>query len=203
MIAQVRQVALAHQSIAAQDQFLEMLPQIKQQALIAFRRHQAEDREELTQEVIANAYVAFTRLVQLGRRDIAYATPLAQYAVRQVRAGRRVGCRLNRRDVMSPVNCHRCLLRLDQVDSTDANWKEIVVEDRHATPAVTAAARLDLEQWFRLLPKRKRQLAKVLARGESTSTAAKQFGITPARVSQLRQELRQSWRQLQGELTVA
>ena len=144
-----------------------------------------------------------TRLVELGKQDVAYATPLAQYAIRQVRSGRRVGSKLNQRDVMSPANQRVYIERLDQYDTADGNWKEVVVEDRHATPADTAAARLDLAQWFRSLPRRNRRIAKVLAYGESTAAAAKQFGISPARVSQLRQELRQSWQALQGELAAA
>jgi hypothetical protein len=41
-------------------------------------------------------------LVSLGKADIVYPTPLADYAIRQTRAGRRVGCNFNVRDVSSP-----------------------------------------------------------------------------------------------------
>ena len=86
-----------------QQRFLAMLPQIRRQALRAFRNAGAEARAELTQEVIALAYSMFVRLVRQGKVGLAYATPLADYAIRQVRAGRRVGCRQNVQDIMSPT----------------------------------------------------------------------------------------------------
>jgi transposase-like protein len=58
--------------------------------------------------------------------------------------------------------------------------------DRFCELASAAAARL-------------RKIALTLARGESTSEAAKKFGVTPARVSQLRLWLKESWEQFQGE----
>ena len=77
------------------DRFLAMLPQIRRQALAAFRRQRSEAREELIQEVVANSYRTWVLLVRRGKESVAYPTPLAQYAIRQVRDGRRVGGRLN------------------------------------------------------------------------------------------------------------
>lgn len=191
------------QGSAPHDRFLELLPQIKRQASRAFRNHQPTEREELVQEVIANAYVAFTRLVELGKQELAYATPLAMYAVRHVRSGRRVGTRVNKRDVLSPAN--RCVTvePLQRFDHGDGEWQEILVEDRHTGPAETAAARLDVANWYRKLPMTKQRVARVLASGESTQETAKQFGVSSGRVSQLRRELQSSWQELQGEPTVA
>jgi RNA polymerase sigma factor (sigma-70 family) len=188
---------------AAHEQFVDMLPRIKLQAEVAFRRRPWEEREELVQEVIANAFRAFARLVERDKADVAFATPLAQYAIRQVRGGRRVGARVSARDVLSPANRRLRVARLDCYDSTEAAWREALVEDRQAGPAETAVARLDLAQWFRSLPVRKRRIAKALAAGETTAAAAKQFGLSPARISQLRQELCLSWRAMHGELVAA
>ena len=90
-----------------QQRFLAMLPQIRRQALRAFRSVEAEARAELTQDVIALAFAMFVRLVRQGKEAVAFPTPLADYAIRQVRAGRRVGCRQNVQDIMS----HRWRLR--------------------------------------------------------------------------------------------
>ena len=197
-------IAFAHDRLdCVHDRFVSMLPQIKQQAQLAFRSRQPEEREELVQEVIANTYVAFARLVELDKADLAYATPLASYAVRQVVSGRRVGNRLNVRDVMSPANRRVTVEQLHRYDHGDGAWKESLVEDRHAGPAETAAARLDVAKWFRKLPSRNRKLAKTLATGESTQATAKKFNVTAARVSQLRRELEASWLAMQGELAVA
>ena len=197
-------IAFAHDRLdCVHDRFVAMLPQIKQQAAVAFRSRQPEEREELVQEVIANTYVAFARLVELDKADLAYATPLASYAVRQVVSGRRVGNRLNVRDVMSPANRRVTVEQLHRYDHGDGAWKESLVEDKHAGPAETAAARLDVAKWFRKLPAMKRRVARVLATGETTKTTAKKFSLTAGRVSQLRRELQASWQALQGEPVAA
>ena len=69
--------------------FLELEPNIRRHAEIRFRSN--PDREEAVQEVIARSLVAFVRLLESGKEDRIYASPLAQFAVAQVRSGRRVG----------------------------------------------------------------------------------------------------------------
>ena len=187
---------------AWQNRFLEMLPQIRQQARVAFRAEKPEAKEELIAEVVANAYVAFVRLARRGKIDLAYPTPLAQYAIRQIRSGRRVGCRLNVRDVSSR---HAQLAKgfriqqLDQFDAEEGEWRQVLVEDKHAGPAETAASRIDVAAWFRSLARKKRRVAQLLAHGEATSTVARMFELSAGRVSQLRQELKLSWDAFQTE----
>lgn len=186
--------------------FLDMLPAIRQQAEIAFRNLPQEPREELVAETIANAYVAFVGLCQQGREDVAYPTPLAAYAVKQVRAGRRVGAKLNSRDVTSAWCQGRSGLsvkRLDHYDREECAWKEVVVEDRRTTPAEVAATRIDVSAWLGTLPERLRQIACALATGERTCNVARKFGLTSARVSQIRSELRSAWEAFQGEPSFA
>ncbi len=182
------------------ERFAELLPAITRHACCAFRRLGPEAREEAVQEVAANAFRAFQRLVQLGKEDLAYATPLAMYAVRQVRAGRTIASRLSTFDVLSPYrrgNHGCCVERLDHCDR-GAEWQQTLVEDRHAGPAETAAARIDVTAWFRSLPASKRKVARVLATGESTQETARKFGLTAGRISQLRRELAASWRKMHG-----
>jgi hypothetical protein len=104
---------------------------------------------------------------------------------------------------MSPANRRVVVRRFDGADWQDGEWQQVLVEDRHAGPAETAAARIDVARWFRMLPPRKRRVAKALAEGESTSGAAKRFKLTAGRVSQLRRELEAAWQQFQGEAAVA
>lgn len=194
-------IALAGAS-SPEAQFIALLPAIRQQARVAFRGEPAERRGELVAEVIANCWVAFRRLVERGLAHVAYPTPLARFAIRQVRDGRRVGAQLNVRDVLSDY-CQRHkrvqVERLDVQDEPDAGWRAIVVEDRRATPADTAAARIDIAAWLATLSVRERELAQTLALGETTSGAAATFRITAARVSQLRRELRHAWERFSDE----
>ena len=75
----------------------------------------------------------------------------------------------------------------------------MLVEDRHAGPADTAAARIDIGEWFNRLPRHKRKIAKTLATGETTKTTAKKFNVSPGRISQTRRELQTAWRDFQGD----
>ena len=182
--------------------FLSLLPAIQEQARFAFRNEKAEHRQDLTAEVIANCWAAFVRLVERGLIDVVYPTPLAGYAIKQVRDGRRVGAKLNVRDVSSEYaqRLKRFTVeRLDRYDEEEGQWQEAVIEDRHAGPAETAAARIDIADWFDSLPKKKRRIAKTLATGETTKRTARKFGVSTGRISQTRRELETAWVEFQGE----
>jgi len=189
---------------AEQNQlFVAMLPKVREQARFAFRREPSGRRQDLVSEVVANAFVAFARLVERGLVNAIYPTPLAQFAIKQVRDGRRVGSRLNVRDVSSQYAQQAkglCVERLDRYDVQEGEWREVLVEDKHAGPAETAASRIDFDAWLRLLPKRTRRIAETLATGETTTKAAKRFRVSPGRISQLRRELQQNWRDFQGDV---
>jgi FixJ family two-component response regulator len=74
-----------------------------------------------------------------------------------------------------------------------------LVEDRKAGPAETAAARIDMAAWLRTLTRRQREIASFLARGESTSSAAKRFNVSAPRIAQIRRELHDRWQEFCGE----
>lgn len=201
MIARARRVRRPSAS-ACCAKFLSLLPAIREQARFACRAEDPERRQEFIAEVIANCWVAFVRLVERGLIDVCYATPLAQFAIRQVHDGRRVGAKSNVRDVSSSHAQQAkgfVLARLDRYDAENDEWREILIEDRHAGPAETAAARLDIGQWFATLPRKKRRIARTLATGEATKTAARKFRVSAGRISQLRREFENSWQAYQGE----
>jgi hypothetical protein len=162
-------------------QFLSMLPQIKTSAAIAFRGLDPEAREEAIQEVIANAVVAYARLVQLKKVGLAYPTVLARYAVAQIKAGRKVGTKLNVRDVSSEYAQRQkgfSLERLDQFDRNEEAWIEVFVEDRNSGPAVVATTKIDFTEWLRfrrafatvMAPRLKPEALQKLMRHKSYST---------------------------------
>ena len=189
-----------------QARFLQLLPRIRSQAQSRFRHLAPEAREEATAEVVASVLVSYARLVALGREDRAYATTLVRYAVAQFRAGRRVGCRMNVCDLTSDL-CRQkngvSVERLDCFDKRSGDWQELVVEDKHSTPAEVATTRVDFAAWLESLPERTRHVAETLATGEATSHVARIFGCSASRVSQLRRELYDAWRLFTGEATPA
>lgn len=191
---------------AWQAGFLQLMPDICRHLRYAFRGLRAERREEAVQEAIANAVVAYRRLAESGRTDVAYATPLARYAVRQVCSGRQVANSLNAYETLSRYAQRKAgfsVARLSQPDATEGTWKELLVADRRATPAELAASRLDFAAWWRRLPRRKRRIAAALAAGATTSEAARAFKLTAGRISQLRRELHISWQTFHGESPAA
>ncbi len=205
MIANVRKIRQTTSSVC-REQFELLLPLIREQARFAFRDQPSERRQDLVAEVIANAFVACKRLVERGLSDVVYPTPLAQYAIKQVRAGRRVGSKLNVRDVSSEYAQREkrfTVERLDRFDERKGEWREVVVEDRKVGPADTAAARLDISDWLATLPKHKRRVAETLASGETTKATARKFSVSPGRISQLRRELELTWQEFQGEAVLA
>ena len=182
--------------------FLAMLPTICAYAREAFARLNPEARQDLVQEVIANALVAYVRLFQQGRVALAYPTVLARYGVAQVRDGRKVGSSLNIRDVSSEYAQRQkgfSVERLDQYDRNEEAWMEVFIEDKHSGPAVVATTKIDFTEWLKSLPSRVRRIAKLLATGEKTSIVAEKFSLSPGRISQLRKELAQAWKKFQGE----
>jgi hypothetical protein len=202
MIARPKKTRRTFAASALDTRFLLLLPGIREQARFAFRNERPERRQKLIAETIANAYVAFVRLVNRGLEAIVYVTPLTQFAVRQVRDGRHVGGTLNVRDVSSEYcQAHKriAVARLDKFDERKGEWKEVLIEDHRSGPAEVAAARIDVGEWFARLPRRKRRIAATLAVGESTKRTARKFHASPGRISQMRRELETDWQDFQGE----
>jgi hypothetical protein len=192
MIARVQRPKSHRTTSARHAEFLAMLPAIRHSAQVAFRKLPPELRLDLIAEVVANSYVAFAR----GHADRASASPLARYAIAQVRVGRRVGNHLRIRDVLSQYAQFRkqfVVERLDVLQEDEGEWTQLVVEDRRAGPAEIAACRIDFADWLRRLTARLRRIALALATGETTAAVAKMIGVSPARISQIRELLKRSW----------
>lgn len=206
MIAFAKPTTQTKTALEWQERFLEILPTIRRQARVAFRNEPPERRQDLVAEVTANSWVSFVRLMERGLESIVYATPLARYAIRQVRSGRKTGSRLNVRDVSSEYaqrsrGFH--VERLDRYDRDSQEWEELIVEDRKAGPAETAACRIDFHDWLASLPRKLRRIAETLANGETTKTAARRFRLSPGRISQIRRQLKEDWEAFHGEKDAA
>ena len=109
---------------------------------------------------------------------------------------------MNCKDVSS-LHCQLqkgvCVERLDRRDPKTGGWSEVLVEDRHSTPADIARVRIDFAAWLQTLSRRTRKIAETLSTGETTQKTAKHFGVSASRVSQLRRQLQESWQDFMGE----
>jgi hypothetical protein len=120
-------------------------------------------------------------LIQRGLEDVIYPKPLARYAIRQVRSGRRVGIKANINDITSrhcQVQKGVRVKRLDHYDVEDDGWKEILIEDRHAGPAETAIAKIDVGNRLAQLKPEDRAIASFLAMGNRTTETARMFRVS-------------------------
>ena len=185
-----------------QERFVALLPMILRYVTPAFRTLSPDAQAEAVQECVANACVAYARLVERGKESVAFATVLARYAVSQVRAGRQVGGRLNILDVASDY-CQRrkrfSLQRLDRFDPAEGCWQEAVIQD-HRTPVFDQVwFRIDFPAWLRTLPRRDRRIAEALPAGHRATDVARRFQLSIARVSQLRRRFHRSWLAFHGE----
>jgi hypothetical protein len=191
-----------HQIAGWQQMFVALLPTIMNYLEPAFCRLKPEARTEAIQEAVANSYVAFHRLVRQGRESLIYPTVLAGFAIKQVRAGRRVGGSMNAQDISSSYAQQKKGIRVERLDRFDASegfWQEIIVEDDQTPILDQVSFRIDFPAWLETISRRDRQIANRLATGESTTAVARRFGLSLARVSQLRRRFERSWLEFIGE----
>ena len=176
------------------QRFLTLLPKIRAVAAFNFRHLRAEAREEAIEEVIANAFVAFAKLMEQNRGHQAFGSTLGRYAVRQFRVGRRVGVRFKSTDIMARRARQSRTQRLEDLEEMGASWTAVVANHRTPVPD-QAAFRIDFQSWLRLLRPQQRRVVEALVANYSTSEVARQIGVSAARVSQMRRELHAAWEQ--------
>src|SRR5262249_1568066 len=87
-----------------QAAFLQLLPRIQTHAEIHFRHLRCPGkRDDAIQEVTALAWKWFLRLAEQGKDVTQFVSAVAEFAVRQVRCGRKLCGQERSRDAMNPV----------------------------------------------------------------------------------------------------
>jgi hypothetical protein len=183
-----------------QSAFVAMIPEIEQKLGLAFCRLDPEAREDAIEEGVVDSLLAYVRLHEQGRADVATPSSLAWYSSRHVKRGRPAGGPMNGKD---PLSRYAQIGNGIQVERQPSNWIDAMVEDKRAAVADQVAAKMDVGAWFATLTKRTRQIARDLAFGCSTSEVAKKYGVTAGRISQLRRVLEESWRAFQHDAAPA
>ena len=178
-----------------QSSFVSMLPEINQKLRLAFCRLGPEAREDAIEEGVIHSLLAYNRLHEQGRADVATPSSLAWYSSRQVKRGRPAAGRMNSKE---PLSRYAQVGNGIQIEP-HSNWIDTLVEDKRAPVADQVAAKMDVGAWFATLTQRTKQIAKDLAFGCSTSEVAKSHGVTAGRISQLRRTLEASWLAFQQE----
>ena len=154
-------------------------------------------RDDLVAEAVALAFAWCRRLVTSGRDPTAFPGALARLAVRAAACGRRAAGQERVTDVLSAA----CRRRLGfAVVPLPAGSPPVAPEIADALAGHTKAPvpaqvqfRVDFGDWLAGLPALKRRIASRLAAGHRTRDVAAEFAVTPARISQMRTELRSDY----------
>ena len=181
------------------DDFLAVMPRVSYLARRRFAYMQREQREDAVAEAIAAGFMAYLSMKRRGRLNLISTVGFARNAVSHVVAGRHVGGSQAGGDVMSELGRrrHGCSVQsfdAESVDNTEGcGWLHEAVA-AHQTPVPEQVAiRVDGGRWLASLNTRERWMIEELAAGEMAVKVAKHFGISPARLSQLRKQWADSW----------
>jgi hypothetical protein len=188
-----------------QARFLSILPRIELHGRISFRHLRCADaRADAVAEVVAIAWRWHLGLAQRGKDATQFPATLATFAARAVRAGRRVCGRERSRDALSPTaqRQHQFVVeRLPDGSTLSSNPLTEALRDNTLTPPPEQASfRIDFPRWLKTRSERDRLLAEALMTGERTLDVSTRFGLSPARVSQLRRDFHEDWQRFCGSV---
>lgn len=187
-----------------QSDFLKLLPRIQLHAKIC-SRHLAcsHQKAEFIAEVIALTWLWFTRLRAQGKDPDQYPSVLATYAARAAGSGRRLCGQEKAKDALSPRAQKRhgfSVESLPSYSSLNGNVWDEALQDNMTTPVPEQVSfRCDFPEWRRTRTERDRRIIDTMMSGERTLAIAKRFGLSPARISQMKRELHEDWEKFCAE----
>ena len=198
-----------------QKAYLLLLPKIKTHAQITFRHLPCLDqRLDCMAEAVALGWKWFMRLHELGKDINQFPMVFVYLVVKSVRCGRRLAGKEKAQEALSWVAHQRHGFRVTSLSEAtrpcphradtkhhSMKWsvQEALQHDLHTPIPDQIVFRLDWPAFCLSLPERDRDMMEFLSLGNRPRRAALKFGVSRARVSQLRQKWRSRWRVLQGE----
>jgi hypothetical protein len=179
-------------------EFLALLSTIETHGRVHFRHLKStEQKDDAIAEMVAISWKWFLRLKERGKDVAQFPSVLASFAAKAVRSGRRLCGQDSAKDVLSPraQRLHGFgTSRLPEVSTLSTNPLEEALQDNMQTPVPDQVAfRQDFPAWQRSRTDRDRRIIDDLMVGERTLAVADKYGLSPARVSQLRNEFHQDW----------
>lgn len=190
-----------------QSRFLGILPKIERHARCYFRHVRCwSTKEDRIAETVALSWKWFRRLDEQGKDPTQFPTVLASYSARAVRNGRRLCGQERAKDSLSFLAQQRhsfVVTKLPDVSTQESNPLDTALVDNTRSLVPDAVAfRIDYPAWQRTLAPEKRRITNAMAVGHRTLDLAVRFKVSQGRISQLRQELRQSWREFISEVVI-
>ena len=187
-----------------QAAFLSIVPRIELHGRVCFRTRNYQDQQEAVAEMVALCWKWFLRLAEQGKDATRFPSVLATFAARAVHSGRRLAGACRAKDALSPVAQRRhgfAVGRLPDFSTLNGNPLSEALQDNTQSPVIDQVAfRLDFPAWLATLGARNRSIAQDMAQGHRTGELADAYGLSPARVSQLRRQFYLGWRSFCGDL---
>jgi len=166
--------------------------------------------------MVALAWKWFVRLMQRGKDPSEFVTTFTSLLARAVNSGRRLAGQAKAKDVMNPATQRRHGFTVEPLPcSSSASYDRLYSlphgQDMHdafeeclqhntVSPVPDQAAfRIDFPRWRRTRCYRDRRIVDELMAGHRTLDVSRRFGLSPGRVSQLRQDFQQDWNRFNGE----
>jgi hypothetical protein len=184
--------------------FAALLPVIERYAPMVTRLRCPGLREDALAELTGLTWAYFLHLAAKGRDASQFPASLVYRAAQHVRAGRRLCGQEPMKDPLS-WTCQRrrgfTVDRLPDFAKLEGDAFDEALHDNTQTPPPEQAAfRCDWPAFLQTRSERDRALIGQMALGERTRDLADAFGLSPARVSQLRQEFRADWYEFVGDV---
>ena len=195
-----------------QAAFLALLPRIVTHAGVVFRGERCRaSRDDRIAETVAVAWGWFVRLAARGKDPRAFPSVLAGYAARAVQSGRRACGQLSAKDAGNECTQWRQGFRVERLPTLTRQafarvhgsagqramdaFEERLQHNTQTPVDQQVAFRCDFPAWLQTQSERDRRLIQAMAANERTTTLAGKFGLSPARVSQLRRHFHTDWEQ--------
>lgn len=204
-------------SPADHSTFLALLPRVELHARISFAHVKCPaTRADKVAECVALAWHWYARLNERGKDVNQFVMVFVYLVARAVKSGRRVAGMEKARDVMSEQAQRRHSFTVERLPAScsathhelygDPNgqgrhdaWEDRLRDNTVTPPDEQAAFRIDFAAWLKSLTPRERRMIRAMALNERTLDLARQFDVSPARISQMRREFHDDWAAFCGD----
>jgi len=187
----------------------EIMPILAGTVPMAVKPVGSENREELVQDTLVSAAMMLDRAERAGKP--LYPKSMAYYAIQRAKTGRR-SYGASRTDVLAPATQLDNHAQLDYLDAPVATGEHgledgcelhDVLAGKYEDPAQQAARELDWAELLLDLNERDIALLRCTAQGGKLTALARKYGVSSARLSQLKRELGTQVKMRWGEEALA
>ena len=172
--------------------FVELLPRVETLARGYFHFIRClATRDDLVAETMAMSWKWYLKLEADGRNPCEFLNGIVRNAARAAYAGRGFAHNARKKDAMNPFE--RTFISLPMHSTLNGSIFDEALHDPAWPVPDQAAFRIDFPQWRASYDQFKRAVMDAMAMGERTKDLAERFGLTPGRISQMREEFHRNW----------